>query len=394
MAERSVEPWLRRHAAGPGFEVAAVETDRAQLVWADLAEGSHSLVVGGRELTVESTGGPGSFELTGLTPGTRTEVRLRTGGRTLRRVVRTLTPPPGAPLYRFATISDLHLGRGDRHYRGPLAHRGVDEPPDGVPVDEAGVPSRQLINARAAVDEALAWGAEHLVVKGDVTEETTAGTWDQAARLLGGLPVPVSVLAGNHDTGGLREFDPFVGAAERGLHLTRGVDHVDVHGARIVLVDSTRPGSGWGAVERHADAAATLAAEADAGVFVATHHHPQRFGVPLFWPHGIPGPDARRFAATVVAANPRVLASSGHTHRNRRRDVAGMPWTEVAATNHFPGVWAGYEVYEGGIRQVVRRIAAPDVLDWSHRSRHMLGGAWALWSTGSMSDRCFSLRWR
>jgi len=393
MPERSVEPWLRRHAGGAGVEVTAVETDRAQLVWADLPEGSHTLRVGHRTLVLHAPGGPGSFELTGLTPRSRTEIQLELGDRTLRRVVRTLLPPPGPPLFRFATISDLHLGRGDRHYRGPFAHRGVDAPPEGIPVDDAGVPARQLINARAAVDQALAWGAEHLIVKGDVTEETTVGTWDQAASLLGDLPVPVSLLAGNHDTGGLREFDPFVGAAERGLDLTRGVEHVDVPGLRIVLVDSTRPGSGWGSVARHADAAATLAAEADGGVFVATHHHPQRFRIPLFWPHGLPGPDARRFAATVVAANPNVLASSGHTHRNRRRRVAGMPWTEVAATNHFPAVWAGYEVHEGGIRQVVRRIDAPEVLDWSERTRHAFGGAWALWSAGSMSDRCFSLSW-
>ncbi len=393
MPERSVEPWLRRHAGGVGFEVAAVETDRAQLVWADLPEGAHTLRAGRRALVLETAGGPGSFELTDLAPGSRTEVRLEVGEQTLRRVVHTLLAPPGPSRFRFATISDLHLGRGDRQYRGPLAHRGVDEPPEGVPVDDAGVPARQLINARAAVDEALAWGAEHLVVKGDVTEETTAGTWDQAASLLGELPVPASVLAGNHDTGGLAEFDPFVGAAERGLRLTRGVDHVDVPGLRIVLVDSTLPGSGWGAVARHSEAAATLAAEAGSGVFVATHHHPQRFSVPVFWPHGIPGPDARRFAGAVVAANRRVLASSGHTHRNRRRSVAGMPWTEVAATNHFPGVWAGYEVHDGGIRQVVRRIAAPEVLEWSHRSRHAFGGAWALWSTGSMADRCFSLTW-
>lgn len=393
MAEHSIEPWFRPHTGGVGFEVAAVEPDRAQLVWADLPAGRHQLRAGRKELVVDSAGGPGSFELTGLTPGSRTTVQLTVGDRVLRRVVRAVAPPPGDPLFRFATISDLHLGRGDRHYRGPFAHHGVDAPPAGVPVDSAGLPARQLVNAQAAVDEAIAWGAQHLVVKGDITEETTDGTWDQAAALLGDLQVPVSMIAGNHDTGSLRAFDPFAGAAQRGLHLTQGVEHVDLPGARIVLVDSTCVGNGWGAVARHADAVATLAAESATGVFVATHHHAQRFRVPLFWPHGIPGPDARRFAAAAVAANPNVLASSGHTHRNRRRRVAGMTWTEVAATNHFPGVWAGYEVYEGGIRQVVRRIVAPEVLPWSEQTRHVLGGVWALWSTGTMSDRCFSLNW-
>ena len=87
------------------------------------------------------------------------------------------------------------------------------------------------------------------------------------------------------------------------------------------------------------------------------------------------------------------MASSGHTHRNRRRRVQGLTWTEVAATNHFPGVWAGYRVFEGGIMQTVRRTAEHDTLAWTEHTRDMLGGVWALWATGTMADRCFALRW-
>jgi len=39
--------------------------------------------------------------------------------------------------------------------------------------------------------------------------------------------------------------------------------------------------------------------------------------------------------------------------------VAGVPWSEVGATNHFPATWAGYRVFEGGLMQVVRRTAVP-----------------------------------
>ena len=93
------------------------------------------------------------------------------------------------------------------------------------------------------------------------------------------------------------------------------------------------------------------------------------------------------------AAITSVLATSGHTHRNRRRRVAGLQWSEVAATNHFPGVWAGYTVHEGGLHQTVRRIAEPDTLAWSEQSRRMLGGVWALWAAGDLGDRCFTLDW-
>ena len=373
-----------------------MESRRAQLVWSELPVGRHQLVVDAprgvaprRLIEVEGTGGPGALELDGLDPATTYRVRL--AGASAR--VTTLDEPPGDELFRFATISDLHLGRGDRPYRGPLAHLGTHEPTAPhvgtvvQPVD------RQLTCATAAIEEAIAWGAQLLVVKGDLCEESHDWIWDQAAELLGTLPIPVLILPGNHDTGRLRQVEPEVAAAERGLRVTRGVDHHDVPGLRLLLVDSTRSGNGWGAVHRHAEAAADLASDASTGVFVATHHHPQRLPVPLFWPHGIPGPDATAFARARGAANPATMVSSGHTHRCRRRDVVGVPWTEVAATNHFPGVWAGYQVHEGGLTQVVRRIARPEALEWTERTRRVLGGVWALWATGTSSDRCFTLRW-
>ena len=396
MGERSLEHLLRPHTGGVGLDPFAVEPRRAQVVWSELPAGRHHLVLdacsGGaprRMFEVEGTDGPGAIELDELDPGTTYRADLAGSSRRFH----TLPDPPGGELFRFATISDLHLGRGDRPYRGPLAHVGTHEHTARhvgtvvQPVD------RQLICATAAIDEAIAWGAQLLVVKGDLCEESHDWIWDQAAELLGSLPIPVLILPGNHDTGKLRQFEPEVGGAERGLHVTRGVDHHDVPGLRLLLVDSTRPGNGWGAVERHSEAAADLASEAGAGVFVATHHHPQRLSLPLFWPHGIPGPDATSFARTLAAANPAALVSSGHTHRCRRREVRGVPWTEVAATNHFPGVWAGYQVHEGGLTQVVRRIARPEALTWTERTRRVLGGAWALWATGTRSDRCFTLRW-
>ena len=326
------------------------------------------------------------------------------------RSIRTLASPRGDELFRFATISDLHLGRGQRGYRGPFAQVGREneehgsDGPDAVAsrwdvVDErsdrrsVGPDDPPLACARAAIAEAIDWGAELLVVKGDLCEESLDDPWDQAAQLLGDLPIPLLILPGNHDTCKRRHFEPEDGAARRGLSLTRGVEHLDVPGLRIVLVDSTVTESGWGAVARHSDEVAQLLADADTAAFVATHHQPQRFSVPLYWPHGIPGPDARRFARSLRAANPSVLVSSGHTHRNRRRRVAGVDWTEVSATNHFPATWAGYTVHEGGMSQSVRRISATDALEWSEQTRRWLGGIWALWSTGELSDRSFTIDW-
>lgn len=392
MATRTLEHLVRPSARGHGVDAFCVEPDAVQLAWSSLPAGRWHVSVGGRptEVAVDAHGGAGNVVLDGLAPDTATRIELDGPSGTVTLDLRTPRAPAGRELFRFATISDLHLGRGDKQFAGPFADRGAA--PER-PRSEHGV-DRQLRCAQAAIDDALAWGAQLLVVKGDICEETTEATWRQAAELLRDLPVPVLALPGNHDTGSLRHFEPEVGAARHGLRVTRGVEHLDVDGARLILVDSTRAGNGWGAVDRHSDEVAQLAGEADTGVFVATHHHAQRFRMPLFWPHGIPGPDAARFAASLRAANPDAMISSGHTHRCRTRRVRGVAWSEVAATNHFPTVWAGYVVHEGGLRQMVRRISAPDVAEWSEQTRHMFGGTWALWATGTLGDRCVTLDWR
>lgn len=392
MAVRDLEHVLRPETAGAGLQVMGVEPDTAQLVFSRLPQGAAELRIDGRRLRWEHPGGPGSVVVDGLAPATSYHAELRgRAGSGAAVTVRTDARPRGAELFRFATVSDLHLGRGEKPYRGPAATPLSHEAGAGVP--DLLAEDRATRCARAALAEAVDWGAQLIVVKGDLCERTYDWTWDLAASVLSEVPVPVLVLPGNHDTSVERHFEPEHGAAQRGIELTRDVGHHDVDGLRIVLADSTVPSTGWGDLARHAEAVAQLAAEADGPVFVATHHQPQRFAVPLYWPHGIPGPNARHFARTVRSANPSVLASSGHTHRNRRRRVAGMHWTEVAATNHFPGVWAGYRVHEGGLHQTVRRIAEPDSLGWTEQTRRMLGGVWALWSAGELSDRSFTLDW-
>jgi hypothetical protein len=50
-------------------------------------------------------------------------------------------------------------------------------------------------------------------------------------------------------------------------------------------------------------------------------------------------------------------------------------------------------VYEGGVRQVIRRTAAPPVLAWTERTRMAVGGAWGLWTPGDLAQRCFTHQW-
>ena len=97
----------------------------------------------------------------------------------------------------------------------------------------------------------------------------------------------------------------------------------------------------------------------------------------------------------VVARRPRIVGYfAGHTHRNRVRRFSAtgdVPWVEVACVKDFPGAWAEYRVYEGGILQVFRRISAPDALAWSHKTRDMYGGLYEMYAFGTIEDRCFPI---
>jgi hypothetical protein len=67
--------------------------------------------------------------------------------------------------------------------------------------------------------------------------------------------------------------------------------------------------------------------------------------------------------------------------------------TEVGSTKDHPGTWAGYAVHDGGIRQVVRRVAAPEAIRWTEATRRSYLGVWGPWSTWARSARCFTHPW-
>ncbi|MGH9187436.1 MAG: metallophosphoesterase [Acidimicrobiales bacterium] len=316
----------------------------------------------------------------GLEPDSDNVVEVR--GTRLQ--VRTLAPPPGDELCRIATVNDLHIGSTTFG----LLHRMRESPVPEVP--------HPLRCARAAVAEALAWGARYLVVKGDLTQKATRAQWDSVGDLLAGVPVPVAVVPGNHDVKKEREADPQPSLARHGLHLVHGVEVVDLPGVRLLLVDTTTPDQDAGHVAHLQDEVCRLltrARGAGSPCLVAMHHHPQRHRFPTFWPPGIPGPEARRFLDAVAAANPAALITTGHTHRHRRHRHGPLTITEVGSTKDYPGTWTGYAVYEGGIRQVVRRVAEPSAIAWTQHTRRAVGGIWGWWAPGRLEDRCFSVTW-
>ncbi|HEY2427382.1 MAG TPA: metallophosphoesterase [Acidimicrobiales bacterium] len=364
-------------------EVFAVEDTSVQVCWDDAPPGEITVTAGDAASTVTSRGGPGGAVVDGLPPGQAVEVTVRPEGRGLVRAgrVTTLTPPPGRRLSRFATFNDLHLGARSFGTAHPIWN---DDPADPAP--------RRC--ARAGIAEAVAWGAQALVAKGDLTQRGRPHEWDEAARLLAAPGLPLVVIEGNHETK-LGAVDGTEILARRGVQLaTIRPGWLDLPGVRIVGL----PTAGWHTDEGRVDEAAlqeaaALTAAAAGGAVVVLHHYPQRFRYQTLYPSGIPAPGSHHLLDTLAAANPATLVVAGHSHRHRWHRHATMVVAETGSTKDFPGSWTGYTVFEGGIIQTSRRILDPSAMAWTSRGRRVLGGVWGIWAPGVRAHRCFTYPW-
>lgn len=382
--------------------VFAVEDRAVQLTWSCLPEPGLSLEIAGRRLVVGEAppawylrqwgrplpagrAGPGAVTVDGLEPATNYDVCLM-GPRLPRcrvATVRTLPPPPGRLRYRFATISDCHIGE----QRLGFFKRLHDPRPRPF-----GLAPYALRCARAAVSAATAWGAELLVAKGDLTRACEPSEIFDVVDLLRSASVPVEVVLGNHDVRG--SIDMAAILEESGLTASPAARSRDLPGIRLVLGHSPIPDYHHGRVPAdHAAELAALSAGTPGPVVVALHHPPQRWPVQTYYPPAIVGPDSRRLLSALAEANDSTLLLAGHTHRNRRYRVGDLTVAEVGSTKDYPGQWAGYAVYEGGIRQVVYRVEHPDAIGWSQMTARAIGGIWALWSPGRLGERSWTLEW-
>lgn len=365
------------------LEVFGVGPDWVQLTWSRLGPGPVRVTVGDRVQEVDADGGPGSVVVDGLPGDTAVDVEVSGAGidRPVRLTTRTLRPPGGRELLRLATISDVHVGSLATGY----LHTIAEIPPPEVPH-----PVRCL---QAALAELTAWGAEHLVIKGDLVDRSDRDKWDAAGAALAGLGIPIHLVPGNHERSKTGDVDPVAAAATHGLSLVTETTAVDHGGVRIVMADTTRPGTDFGTLGPVGDAIVAQAASATGPVLVALHHQLMWWPFPTYLPVGITKAAAGHFVEDLAAANPRVLVTSGHTHRHRRHDRNGITLTEVGSTKDFPGTWAGYQFFEDGVIQTVRRIGAPSAIRWTDHTRRAALGVWAHWSPGRLGDRCFAVRW-
>ena len=369
-----------RHPTRPAVFTAGI--DDVQVWWGRLPAGSYAIDAGGATTTIEHGGGAGATTLDVPITGETVDVHMRRGDETvLASQVRLLDRPPGDPLARFATISDLHIGEDHFGFLGFM--REGDRTQEDYPVR----------CTRAVLAEASRWGAQEMIVKGDITHESTHDNWVMVQKLFGDTDLPCTGIIGNHDCN-LQRVKPWhEGAADVNIDMISHVGQRDLPGLRVILAHSSVLTFGFGRIKAVTDEICQLAAEADTPCLVALHHNLQPLPFFYFWPYGIPPMSGVPFARQLARANPRTVITAAHTHRNRVRDRSGLVYSEVGSPKDYPGVWGSYEVFEGGLVQVNRRLEAPDCVEWLEYSRRCAGGAWGRWAPGRMQDRRFATHW-
>lgn len=295
-------------------------------------------------------------------------------------VWRTLPRPPGERLATVTAVNDLHFGETQCGMFIGMDLGPILTSPPGAP------PYPSLMNG-VAVAEMARLDPDAVIIKGDVT---TVGTSEEYAAFEAcyrpTFGSRLYVTRGNHDN---REtFSAFA---------TPPYQAITVPGAIVVLLDTSRPGEGAGYLDvEQLDWLDELAAGAGRPVLVFGHHPCFEPGAEDWMGAGshMAVKDSQALVEVVARRSAIVGYLSGHTHRNRVRRFAAtgdVPFAEVGSVKDFPGSWAEYRIFEGGILQVHRRLADPAALAWSESCRALFAGLYPGYASGELADRCFPI---
>ncbi|MGH9121476.1 MAG: metallophosphoesterase family protein, partial [Acidimicrobiales bacterium] len=291
----------------------------------------------------------------------------------------TMPRPPGQRLATVATVNDVHFGEVkcgqlEGLDLGPILQSEPDEDP------------YPWIMNRAAVAEISALSPDAVVAKGDLTSTGAPEEYDEfEACYRPTFGDRLHIVAGNHDVWGPRP-------AFASLRL----QEVVVPGAVLAIIDTSEPGEIGGVM--NADTLEwldDLATRADRPVLVFGHHPCWEAGAADYW-MGVEAAldqESTTGLAELIGRRKSILGYfAGHTHRNRVRHLPAsgdVPLVEVACVKDYPGSWAEYRIFEGGVVQVHRRLSSPEALSWSERCREMFSGLYPSYAFGALEDRSF-----
>ncbi len=301
----------------------------------------------------------------------------RTSYRVFDLSVTTLDRPPGELLSRLATVNDVHFGeiecgRVDDDPGGPIQRAAPGDQPYPVTMNHG------------AAREIAAINPDAVIVKGDLSVDGQPDEW-AAFETCYRQPFGdrLHVVRGNHDS-------------YRGQQDYSGDQWVELHGVSVALLDTAIPTQTTGAISsEQLDWLETHAAASDRPVIVMGHHQQWIGGKRSDDYFGLSPNSSEALSAVVDRQRAIVAYTAGHTHRHRVRPMAnGVPSIEIGCVKDFPGTWAEYRVYAGGITQVVHRVSTRDALLWSERCRHLysdFGIDYESYALGTLEERCFNI---
>lgn len=169
-----------------------------------------------------------------------------------------------------------------------------------------------------------------LLVTGDLVENGDSKEYDVVQPMLAAAPVPVHVLAGNHDVREeLRARFGLPGEAATPIQYS-----ADLGPVRLVVLDTIIPGRAGGELdaERLAWLDAELAQAPGQPTLLAMHHPPARTGIAPWDAIGLDD-GSRGALEAVVARHPQVQRIvAGHIHQPLVSSLAGRPVLTIPST--------------------------------------------------------------
>lgn len=316
----------------------------------------------------------------------------------------TPMPPPGRFLFSLVLCNDLHLGETVAGLVGDLPGiQGISQVPGERPYP--------TVMTEALVAEAAELGAAHLLAAGDITAEAEPDEVTEARELLerfGRRQSDWFAARGNHDRA-------HEGAEWSTCSVGRWQGHdcfadqffprdeptwfaQDLNGLRVVGLDTyDKPGSGGDAGELSDDQMAwlrdELAADAERPTIVFGHHPllVEQSPYPVTGGSALDEAQAGAIVDAYRAAPGLFLHHAGHSHRNHRSDLPGLPGVvhqEVAAVKEYPGGFSLLRVHSGGYALNFHKLRSDEARAWSERSRMQIAGTWPQFALGSrVADR-------
>jgi 3',5'-cyclic AMP phosphodiesterase CpdA len=238
---------------------------------------------------------------------------------------------------KFVILSDLHLG------------------PPGAAVNGLD-PAARLAAAVHAINRDHT-NADFVLLAGDLADLGERAAYEVLRDQLAGLSMPCHITLGNHD-------DPEAFLSVFGADLldpaARVSKVIDQGGYRVILLDTTTPGTHGGALcaARKDWLASKLDEALDRPVIVVMHHHANVLSLPV---DDIPLADGAGFAR-LLKRHPDVrMVISGHVHLTTSGVWHGVPMTTLGGSHysvnaHLPGM-AGDQLRLEGPSQIAIVLA-------------------------------------